>query len=77
MNFASTGKEVTFSGADRIAATLPAPGRLVRVCRGAFAGVEGIVIEQLGTSRVLIAVRSVEAGIYLEVAKELLADQAE
>lgn len=76
MNHSPAEQEVKLSGSERTAGAPPVPGRLMRVCDGVFAGVEGIVIERLCTSRALIAVRSAEAGLYLELAEDLLADES-
>lgn len=55
-----------------LSATQFKPGRLVRICRGAFAGVEGAVILRVGKSRLIVALAVSQSGVYLEVDAEML-----
>lgn len=48
------------------------PGRLVRICGGAFAGVEGAVLEGRENFRSIIALSLSQSGVYLEVDDALL-----
>ena len=48
------------------------PGRLVRICGGAFAGVEGAVLEVLANFRSIVALKLSQSGVYLEVDDVLL-----
>lgn len=48
------------------------PGRLVRICGGAFAGVEGSVLERRENFRSIVALSLSQSGVYLEVDDALL-----
>ncbi len=56
----------------RIAPVQFRPGRLVRLCRGAFVGVEGVVLRDQGNSRLIIAPAVSQSGVYLEIDAEML-----
>ncbi len=44
-----------------------APGACVRIRRGALEGIEGVVVERRGRSRLLVAVRFLQSGVSLEI----------
>ena len=48
------------------------PGRLVRICRGPFSGIEGAVLEGRSNSRSVIALTLSQSGVYLEIDDALL-----
>ena len=48
------------------------PGRLVRIRRGAFAGIEGAVLRNCGNSRLIVALALSQSGVYLEIDAEML-----
>jgi transcriptional antiterminator RfaH len=49
-----------------------APGRLVRVRQGAFAGVEGTVLKRRGETRLLVAIKFLQQGASVEIDDFLL-----
>lgn len=48
------------------------PGRLVRVCAGAFEGVEGAILEGRENCRSIVALKLSQSGVYLEIDDALL-----
>lgn len=56
----------------RISAAQFKPGGVVRICRGAFFGIEGVVLERHGCSRLILALALSQSGVYLEIDAEML-----
>jgi transcription antitermination factor NusG len=70
--FVEPADETPAAAKRRIAPVQFTPGRLVRICRGAFVGVEGVVLRDHGSSRLIIAPAISQSGVHLEIDAEML-----
>ena len=63
---------VTMTGVEPDARPLIAEGQRVRVTEGAFAGVEGVVIESRGRKRVVVGISAIGQGLEIDIDTRLL-----